>query len=368
VEREGAGQGKGHAKCVNTQHFELKTTRLSKNYGMVTVRSWLLFGGFSVVLLLALHFEIRTPKSRTVHVAITSSTPPTRLTNTTAPELPHSAHREQASPQAGRETRSKLSQLQQREKTSFQPNFPPVLPSQNISMEGRLGGFTVKNKRRCVAMSLFTEDKNHVKRYGAAVPKAIASVGKVLGPGWEVFVYFDDSVTTTLKNDINNNANSSGVKVNWFHMPRNHVRSGAFWRYFAFDECFVTIMRDAEFAFESNDVWAYNHFMSMPHEFSYVCLAHARSWIANRPVLGGTYMFKNVDRRLNMTQLMYEWPWWHNYGSDEIFLANMVHPKRPSIVYYEPRKKIIDSVKLDGMARFETYVQLPSCYKSVGKC
>ena len=71
---------------------------------------------------------------------------------------------------------------------------------------------------------------------------------------------------------------------------------------------------------------------------------------------------KNVDRKINMTQLMHDWPWWHYYGSDEIFLANMVHPKRQSIIYYEPRPHIVKSIKLSGMSKLETYVKLPSFY------
>lgn len=145
----------------------------------------------------------------------------------------------------------------------------------------------------------------------------------------------------------------------------SHVLSGTFWQYFTFDECALTIIRDAELPFVNNDLWAYNHFVTMPQEFAFIQLAHARTWKDHRPVLGGTYMMKNIGKRLNMTQLLSDWPFWHYYGSDEVFMGNIVHPKRKSIVYYEPRMKVENAVKLDGMESFETYVKLPSCYKSV---
>lgn len=216
--------------------------------------------------------------------------------------------------------------------------------------------------RKCVSISVFTDNEAHKKKYAEKVPQMVGSVSKILGGDWEVFVFFDDSVAKTLRDDIAQQANSSGTILHWRKMPPNNWRSGTFWRYYAFDECFLTIFRDCEWEFHENDRWIMKNFSSMPQEFAVMHHAHERSWKDHRPVLGGAYVMKNVDRKINMTQLMHDWPWWHYYGSDEIFLANMVHPKRQSIIYYEPRPHIVKSIKLSGMSKLETYVKLPSFY------
>lgn len=217
-------------------------------------------------------------------------------------------------------------------------------------------------------MSVFTHDKERIQRYAVKVPETVSTLAKLFGSQWEIFMYYDHSVEAKLLDAVRERATSLGLKLHMCKMPESKELSGTFWRYYTFDKCDFTIMRDAELPFEDNDLWAYNHFVSMPHEFSFIQLAHVRTWKEHRPVLGGTYMMKNIAHILNMTSLMHAWPFWHYYGSDEVFMGNIVHPRGKSIVYYEPRKRVADSVKLDGLQHLETYVKLPACYKSVGRC
>lgn len=221
---------------------------------------------------------------------------------------------------------------------------------------------------KCISMSVFTHDTERIARYQKKVPETIATIKKILGSEWEVFLYYDSSVKQNLLDAVQKQANVNGLRMHWYKMSLSKQLSGTFWRYYTYDKCNFTIMRDAELPFENNDAWAYAHFMSNTQKLAFVQLAHARTWKEHRPVLGGTYMMKNMDNSLNMTNLMHSWPFWHYYGSDEVFIGNVVHPKALSIVYYEPRKKVIDNVRLDGMQHLETYVQLPSCYHSAGKC
>ena len=286
---------------------------------------------------------------RTAHAQIQNA--PTDVENTRTPKAVNQSHLVSATPRI-----SKLLSPRTRWDNDS-ATAHPVLFSGNVS----------DNFRLCVSISLFFIDAAHHKSYGESVPKMVSSM-KRLGSGWVLWVFADDTIRPTLVNAINHAAKTAGTPVQWRFMPRSHVRSGTFWRFFAFDKCNVTIFRDAELTFESNDDFILQHFFASPRQIAAVQLAHPRTWAQHRPVLAGAYIMKNVDRTINMTALVTAWPYWHYYGADEVFIGHMVHPLRPSIMYYEPRKKIIETVKLDGMDRYEEYVSLPSCYESTPPC
>ena len=221
--------------------------------------------------------------------------------------------------------------------------------------------------RMCVAISIFFIDAEHHKTYGIGIPAMVRSIKRLDG-AWTLWVFTDDTIRPSLVAAINDAARHAGVTLLWKHMPRNHGRSGTFWRFYAHDQCSFTIFRDAELVFEPNDDFILRHFFATSHPFAAVQLAHERTWAQHRPVLAGTYMMKNLDHKINMTALVNAWPYWHYYGADEVFIAHSVHPLRPSIIYYEPREKIINSVRLNGLEHYETYVPLPACYSSTPPC
>ena len=227
--------------------------------------------------------------------------------------------------------------------------------------------------RNCIATSMFTptspRNPRHEARYATWIPQMIFSA-RTLFHSWEVLVYHDRSVLTNVLQPTLDRIRPHATLI--LVEPANYVRSGCFWRLYAFDECDVVFWRDIELIFEPNDVFLVHDFLNRPEELAYVQAIHPREWTYHRCVLAGIYLAKRNASHPNpihmRTLIEHQFLQWQYFGADEVFLCNTLHSLRPSVVYYEPQQKVSSTVRLHNeLSHMETYVPLAWNYSLIGQ-
>ena len=227
--------------------------------------------------------------------------------------------------------------------------------------------------RKCIACSMFTptspRNLRHEVRYATWIPQMVYSA-RTLFPDWEMLVYHDTSVFTDVLTPALGRIRPHATLI--LVEPPNYVRSGCFWRLYAFDVCDVVFWRDVELVFEPNDVFLVHDFLKRPQELAAVQAIHPRQWNQHRCVLAGIYLAKRNASHPNpihmRTLIENQFLFWHYFGADEVFLCNTLHALRPSVVYYEPQQKVRSTVRLNNeLSHMETYVELPRNYELIGQ-
>jgi len=245
--------------------------------------------------------------------------------------------------------------------------------NQQRSRHTHVTNFDGSNVRKCIAASMYTPTSprniRHEVRYATWIPQMVFSARTLLNT-WEVLIYHDSSVYTNILEPTLRRIRPHATLIQV--EPANYVRSGCFWRLYAFDVCDVVFWRDIELVFEPNDVFLVRDFLSRPQELAAVQAIHPREWTYHRCVLAGIYLAKRNTSHpypIRMRNLIEQkFLQWQYFGADEVFLCNLFHSLRPSLVYYEPRDSIIESVRLHNeLSHMETYVKLPTTYALIGQ-
>jgi FkbM family methyltransferase len=220
---------------------------------------------------------------------------------------------------------------------------------------------SIQKYKRCISSSIFLPDDSHRAKYKATVPGAVASAAKLL-PDWQILIYYDDSVSSEFRRKVDKAASS----IVWIKKNKNIGRDGTFWRFEAIGFCQMVIFRDIEMKwYQMSDVWAIRDFEARKESLGYIQLVHQRGVChafetkkygrCRRQTLGGVYMMKKTsfDMKTAISN-------WHNraeFGQDEYFLTEIVHPIGNSVVYYDPVPKIKASVYRSEWN--ETYIEMP---------
>lgn len=213
--------------------------------------------------------------------------------------------------------------------------------------------------KKCISTCIFNAQK--YKSTYLNIPKTFHYLED---PELKMVIYHDDSLTKEMQKNL--------LKYSFVILilkPRSIGRKGCFWRYEAYNDFDLVLFRDIDLKFFPLSKFIYNDFIKQKRKIMWTFIVHQRKTTPGVQgfILGGICGIKKCKEIGNsINQLLDEWlsnnKQGKEYGSDERFLGQILYPKIPPVVYYEPRVKNAELNK-----EYELYVKLDKNIAAIGQ-